>query len=72
MFGTFYCRILTIVVVNGRFGIYDKRRSGETVLPSPDGHLAVTTDSFGRVILFDVRRGIAVRMWKGVSAVLPL
>jgi len=50
-----------------RFGLYDQRRVGETVVPSPDGHLVATTDSFGRIILIDTRYGIAVRMWKGIS-----
>jgi len=34
-------------------------------MPSPDGHLVATTDSFGRIILIDTRNGVAVRMWKG-------
>ena len=32
---------------------------------SPDSRLVATTDSFGRVILIDITRGVAVRMWKG-------
>lgn len=32
---------------------------------SPCNNYAATTDSFGRVILIDVQRGMAVRMWKG-------
>lgn len=41
---------------------------------SPDGLLLATTDSFGRVILLDVKRGVAVRMWKGelMSAITDL
>lgn len=34
-------------------------------MPSPDGRLVATTDSFGRIILIDTRHGVAVRMWKG-------
>jgi len=48
-----------------RFGLYDQRRVGETVVPSPDGCLVATTDSFGRIILIDTHNGVAVRMWKG-------
>ena len=53
------------VLVLCRFGIHDSRRQGESIALSPDHKLAVTTDGFGRVTLFDVHRGIAVRMWKG-------
>lgn len=55
-----------------RHGLHDKRRQGESVILSPDNHMAVTTDSFGRVILFDVLRGIAVRIWKGTCILLSL
>jgi len=48
-----------------RFGLYDQRRTGESIVPSPDGRLVATTDSFGRIILIDTRNGVAVRMWKG-------
>jgi hypothetical protein len=48
-----------------RFGLYDKRRAGESIVQSPDGCLAATTDSFGRVVLIDILHGVAVRMWKG-------
>ncbi|XP_038077511.1 rab3 GTPase-activating protein non-catalytic subunit-like isoform X2 [Patiria miniata] len=48
-----------------RFGLPDLRRSGDSLLLSPGTHLAVSTDSFGRVVLIDLARGIAVRMWKG-------
>ena len=54
----------------------DMRRHGESVVLAPatagavvdvghGRHLAATTDSFGRVILVDVARKVAVRMWKG-------
>lgn len=29
------------------------------------------TDDFGRVLLLDVARGIAIRMWKGTSLQQP-
>ncbi|XP_055879124.1 rab3 GTPase-activating protein non-catalytic subunit-like isoform X1 [Biomphalaria glabrata] len=48
-----------------RFGLPDKRRVGENIILSPNNNYAATTDSFGRVILIDVQRGVAVRMWKG-------
>ncbi|XP_072040294.1 rab3 GTPase-activating protein non-catalytic subunit-like [Amphiura filiformis] len=48
-----------------RFGIPDLRRHGDSICVSPGQGLAVSTDSFGRVILIDVARGVAVRMWKG-------
>ncbi|KAH9519441.1 Rab3 GTPase-activating protein non-catalytic subunit [Bulinus truncatus] len=48
-----------------RFGLPDKRRVGEKIVLSPNNNYAATTDSFGRVILIDVQRGMAVRMWKG-------
>ncbi|XP_069624574.1 rab3 GTPase-activating protein non-catalytic subunit isoform X1 [Ranitomeya imitator] len=48
-----------------RFGLPDSRRHGESISLSPCNTLAAVTDDFGRVILLDVGRGIAVRMWKG-------
>uniref|UniRef100_A0A8D0GT66 RAB3 GTPase activating non-catalytic protein subunit 2 n=1 Tax=Sphenodon punctatus TaxID=8508 RepID=A0A8D0GT66_SPHPU len=48
-----------------RFGIPDSRRRGESICLSPCNTLAAVTDDFGRVILLDVSRGLAVRMWKG-------
>lgn len=48
-----------------RFGLHDKRRLGESISISPDSKLAACTDSFGRVLLIETTRGIAVRMWKG-------
>ena len=56
-----------MLLLLSRFGIHDTRRQGESISLSPDHKLAVTTDAFGRVILFDVLRGIAVRMWKGMQ-----
>ncbi|XP_037352617.1 rab3 GTPase-activating protein non-catalytic subunit [Talpa occidentalis] len=48
-----------------RFGLPDSRRHGERICLSPCNTLAAVTDDFGRVILLDVSRGIAIRMWKG-------
>ncbi|XP_077997216.1 rab3 GTPase-activating protein non-catalytic subunit-like [Glandiceps talaboti] len=48
-----------------RFGLPDLRRHGYSVTLSPSHTLAVTTDSFGRVLLIDANKGIAVRIWKG-------
>jgi len=45
--------------------LYDQRRVGESIIPSPDRRLVATTDSFGRIILIEVRTGVAVRLWKG-------
>ena len=60
-------RIEPATTVTARHGMHDKRREGEALALSPDSRLAAVTDSFGRVILFDVLRGIAVRIWKGCS-----
>lgn len=49
-----------------RFGIPDSRRHGEKICLSPCNTLAAVTDDFGRVILLDVTRGLAIRMWKGM------
>lgn len=48
-----------------RYGVQDYRRNGETIIVSPGNNLAATTDSFGRVILFDLVKGIAIRIFKG-------
>lgn len=48
-----------------RFGLPDSRRRGESICLFPCNTLAAVTDDFGRVILLDVSRGIAIRMWKG-------
>ncbi|GAB1601306.1 rab3 GTPase-activating protein non-catalytic subunit-like isoform X2 [Argonauta hians] len=48
-----------------RFGLPDKRRHAESIVLSPNNKYAATTDSYGRVILLDVQRGIGIRMWKG-------
>ncbi|KAJ8045799.1 Rab3 GTPase-activating protein non-catalytic subunit [Holothuria leucospilota] len=48
-----------------RFGLPDLRRHGDSISLAPGLNLAVTTDSFGRIVLLDVNKCIAVRMWKG-------
>lgn len=48
-----------------KYGIYDKRRQGGRIVLSPNKTMAAITDGFGRVILFDILKGLAVRMWKG-------
>lgn len=53
-------------LLNIRFGLPDSRRHGESICLSPCNTLAAVTDDFGRVILLDVARGIAIRMWKGM------
>lgn len=56
---------LFVYFFNDRFGLPDSRRHGESICLSPCNTLAAVTDDFGRVILLDVARGIAIRMWKG-------
>lgn len=48
-----------------RFGLFDKRRLGDSIYFLFNNSYVVIIDSFGRVILVDVERGIVVRMWKG-------
>jgi len=48
-----------------RFGIRDLRRHGEKIIVSPGLHIAAICDSFGRIIIYDIHRGIAIRMFKG-------
>lgn len=50
---------------HSRFGLPDLRRHGDSISLAPGLNLAVTTDSFGRIVLLDVNKCIAVRMWKG-------
>ena len=57
--------MFNLITFHFRFGLPDKRRVGDSIVLSPDNSLAATTDSFGRVMLLDLSRGIAVRMWKG-------
>lgn len=48
-----------------RFAIRDLRRHGEKIIVSPGLHVAAVCDSFGRIIIYDIHRGIAIRMFKG-------
>lgn len=48
-----------------RFCIRDYRRHGDSLIISPANNIAAVTDSFGRVILFDTLKGIAIRIFKG-------
>ncbi|KAJ7379958.1 Rab3 GTPase-activating protein non-catalytic subunit [Desmophyllum pertusum] len=48
-----------------RFGLPDSHRHGTSITLAPNGRLAVTTDDFGRVMLLDARKAVAVRLWKG-------
>lgn len=48
-----------------RYGLADSLREALSVSVSPNEKLAAITDSLGRVVLIDLPRGIAVRMWKG-------
>ncbi len=41
------------------------RRLGESIIISPGNNLAATTDSFARVVLIDVLKGISIKMFKG-------
>ncbi|XP_077284837.1 rab3 GTPase activating protein [Arctopsyche grandis] len=48
-----------------RFSLCDLRRRGLSAVVSPDRRLLSVADSLGRVLLIDVKRGVAVRMFKG-------
>ncbi|XP_034944441.1 rab3 GTPase-activating protein non-catalytic subunit [Chelonus insularis] len=48
-----------------RFGLSDIMREGDSLIISPNKTLSVITDTLGRVILVNNRKGLAVRMWKG-------
>lgn len=41
-------------------------REGDSIIVSPNRALSIVSDAMGRVTLVDNRRGIAVRMWKGI------
>lgn len=58
-------KIEPAVSLAARFGLPDKRRIGESIVLSPDGRLAATTDCFGRVMIIDANQGYALRIWKG-------
>nr|CAD7257648.1 unnamed protein product [Timema shepardi] len=48
-----------------RFGLCDVLRHGDRIVMAPSRGLSVVSDSLGRVILIDNKKGVAVRMWKG-------
>lgn len=48
-----------------RFGLCDLRRTGSSVILSPDRRVAATSDALGRVMLIDVHKGVAFRIFKG-------
>jgi len=48
-----------------KFGLADALRDATSVVVSPNEKLAAVTDSLGRIILIDVNKGIAARIWKG-------
>jgi Rab3 GTPase-activating protein non-catalytic subunit len=54
------------------FAIRDFRRHGEKIIVSPGLHIAAICDSFGRIIVYDIHRGIAVRMFKGKDSFATL
>lgn len=52
-------------ILPARFALKDSRRKGETIIIAPANNLAAITDSFARVILVDMLKGIAIRIFKG-------
>nr|CAD7424763.1 unnamed protein product [Timema monikensis] len=48
-----------------RFGLCDVLRHGDRIVMAPSRGLSVVSDTLGRVILIDNKKGVAVRMWKG-------
>lgn len=42
-------------------------REGDSIIVSPNRALSVVSDAMGRVTLIDNRRGVAIRMWKGIT-----
>ena len=48
-----------------RYCLQDKHRLTEKIVAAPVGKLAVVTDHFNRVVLFDTHKGVVIRMWKG-------
>ncbi|KAG1709741.1 Rab3 GTPase-activating protein non-catalytic subunit [Nymphon striatum] len=47
-----------------RLCIPDHRR-GDSIIISPSRNLCAVTDSYGRIVLVDINKGVAVRIWKG-------
>ncbi|VDI79179.1 Rab3 GTPase-activating protein non-catalytic subunit, partial [Mytilus galloprovincialis] len=58
-------KIEPVTPLNMSFGLPDRLRNGDSIHLSPNNNYAATTDNFGRVILIDIDRGTAIRMWKG-------
>lgn len=54
-----------IIKVPQRSALYDATRKSEQITISPNGRLAAVADSHARVVLLDVRRRLALRVWKG-------
>ncbi|XP_023289091.1 rab3 GTPase-activating protein non-catalytic subunit isoform X2 [Orussus abietinus] len=48
-----------------RFGLSDAVREGLCIVAAPVRTFCVVSDTMGRVILVDTKRGLALRMWKG-------
>ena len=48
-----------------KLGLADALREAISVTVSPNGNLAAVTDSLGRVVLIDICKGMAIRLWKG-------
>ncbi|XP_055370994.1 rab3 GTPase-activating protein non-catalytic subunit isoform X2 [Condylostylus longicornis] len=48
-----------------RFGICDIQREGINIWLAPGNEIAVVADNLHRVILIDLNRGVALRIWKG-------
>ena len=61
-----------VCLIYYRYCVPDKRRHGDVIVLCPDNKLAATTDSFGRIILLDLERGIATRMWKGAISIFNI
>jgi hypothetical protein len=47
------------------YELHDAPRQVESVTIDPEGNLAASTDSFGRVMLIDLSTKQVIRMWKG-------
>ena len=66
----FYANIVLFIaeqIIFFRFGLCDILRHGDRVVISPNRNLSIVSDSLGRVILIDNLKGLAIRMWKGMS-----
>lgn len=52
-------------IVVERFSIGDPSRHGQQIIVAPGLNVVAISDSFGRILVYDIHRGIAVRMFKG-------